>query len=284
MEMEIVDSQVVEPEPLRGWPDGMSQAHRDACAVELALATMDAAGVDAGVIHGAPSSFIELAIERYPAHFAGCMVVSPDTPDVVEVVSGLRRRSRDRFAPGWVGIRLVLAWPPGSGALERLHAGGYEPILDAAERNHVPTCVFLSGHIGEATAIAEAHPDLVMIIDHFGLPAPPMMHRDHPPFRDLDVLVDLARHPNVAVKFSGAPALSIETYPFDDLWPSLHRVVEAFGPERLMWGGDFPRCKGLHSYAEAVGYLKYTNELSRRDKELLFGVTLRRIMRWPRRQ
>ena len=303
--MEIIDSQTIQPEPVGGWPDDMDQGAKDTLSLQLALTAMDAAGVDAGVIAvGAPSfaefeqrwrrwrprgvisaglpSYAELAFTRHPRQFAAIVTVTPNTPDVVEFVSGLRHRSANRFSPGWLGIRLVLSWPPTGEELEKLRAGAYEPIFDAAERHHVPTCVFLSGDLQEAVPIAKAHPDLVLIIDHFGMKAPPMMHYDNPPFRQLDLLLQLSQFPNVAVKFSGAPALSRETYPFADLWPSLHKVVYAFGPERLMWGADYPRPKGLHTYAEAVNYLRYTTELSERDKELIFGVTLRRIMRWPR--
>ena len=284
--MEIIDAQIVHPEPAGGWPAGMYEATKDEMAVKIVLAEIEAAGVDAGVINAgsAISSFAELAFTHYPRQFAAMLVVNPSTPNVVDVVSGLRSRSADRFSPGWLGIRLVFSWPPTGEELERLRAGAYEPILDAAEQNHIPTCVFLSGDLQEAVPIAKAHPDLVMIIDHLGMKAPPMMHYDNPPFRQLDLLLQLSEFPNVAVKFSGAPALSRETYPFADLWPSLHKIINVFGPERLMWGADFPRCKGLHTFAEAVNYLRYTTELSERDKELIFGVTLRRIMRWPRRQ
>lgn len=285
MEMEIVDSQMGEYEPVGGWPAGMDETAKATCAVELALAAMDAAGVDGAVISSSSlTGFADAAIMMRPQKFAATLAVSPDTPDVVNIVSGLRSRSHDRFSPGWLGIRLVFSWPPNGVALERLRSGAYEPIFEAAEKNHIPTNIFLSGDLQEALLIAKAHPDLIMIIDHFGMPAPPMMHYDNPPFRQLELLLQLAQFPNVSVKFSGAPALSRETYPFADLWPSLHRVVDTFGPERLLWGADFPRCKGLHTYAEGVNYLLYTTELSDRDKELIFGVTLRRIMRWPRRQ
>lgn len=285
--MEIVDSQIGAHgwEPAGGWPAGIDEATKASIGVGLALAAMDAAGIDAAVISASSmAGFADAAIKQHPRQFAATVVVSPDSPDVVNFVSSIRSLTDDRFSPGWLGIRLVFSWPPDGVQLEKLRSGAYEPIFDAAERNHIPTCVFLSGDLQEAMLVAKAHPDLILIIDHFGLKAPPMMHYDNPPFRQLELLLQLAQFPNVSVKFSGAPALSRETYPFADLWPSLHKIVETFGPERLMWGADFPRCKGLHSLAEGVNYLRYTDELSERDKELIFGVTLRRIMRWPRRQ
>jgi hypothetical protein len=61
-----------------------------------------------------------------------------------------------------------------------------------------------------------------------------------------------------------------EPYPHKDVWPYLHQVIEAFGPKRLIWGNDW------------VGYWRDTNEISQHDKELIFGETIRRVLRWPR--
>lgn len=282
--MEIIDSQVVQPEPTIEWPESMGADEKHAAEVEMVLAQMDAAGVTNAVISAREyGGFAAKAIEQHPNVFAACLGVNPDMPDVVDVVTNLRRHSRDIFSPGWLGIRVVISWPPDAQGIERLAAGDFEPIFDAAERNQIPTCVFLSGDLQEAFLIAKNHPDMILIVDHFGMKAPPMMRNDHPPFRQLELLLNLATFPNVSVKFSGAPALSEQRYPFKDLWPSLHKVVEAFGPERLMWGADPSRCRGLHSYSEGVNYLRYSDELSESDKELMFGATLRRIMRWPRR-
>jgi predicted TIM-barrel fold metal-dependent hydrolase len=114
------------------------------------------------------------------------------------------------------------------------------------------------------------------------MPAPPHMKLNSPPFRDLPTLLALARFPNVSLKMIGTPALSLGPYPFSDLWPSLHRIIDAFGPERLMWGSDFPRCAGLHTRAEAIDYVLRTHEVSEHEQQLIFGMNLRRIMRWSR--
>jgi L-fuconolactonase len=106
------------------------------------------------------------------------------------------------------------------------------------------------------------------------------MQPDPEPFAALGELVALAVLPNVAVKFSGAPTLSRGPYPFGDLWPHLHRVVESFGPERLIWAADYPRVDD-HSYGEALGYILYSDELSQSDKALILGGAARRVFAWP---
>ena len=115
-----------------------------------------------------------------------------------------------------------------------------------------------------------------------GLPQPPLMKVDDDLFSALPDLLALATHPNVAVKVSGAPTLSRERYPFDDIWPKIHRILAAFGLERSMWGSDFTRVAELHDYHEALDFVRETNELSPADKEQLLVRTTRKIFRWPK--
>ena len=61
--------------------------------------------------------------------------------------------------------------------------------------------------------------------------------------------------------------------PVRDIWPSLLRVVEAFTLQRLMLASDWTNCRELHSYAEAVFYLRDTAELGEADKQQMFAQT-----------
>jgi predicted TIM-barrel fold metal-dependent hydrolase len=76
------------------------------------------------------------------------------------------------------------------------------------------------------------------------------------------------------------------------VWPYLHQVVNAFGPQRLMWGSDFTRLRWIpvvgglaprdqwHYYSDSVNYLRDTTELSQDDKAMIFSGTIRRVLRW----
>lgn len=88
----------------------------------------------------------------------------------------------------------------------------------------MPVCVFAPAILRELGGLAAALPDLQLVVDHLGLPQPPLVPPDRPePFGRLPELLSLARRPNVAVKLTGAPTLSRQRYPFADLWPHLHR-------------------------------------------------------------
>lgn len=51
-----------------------------------------------------------------------------------------------------------------------------------------------------------------------------------------------------------------------------------------MWGSDHTRTAPLHSYAEAVDYVRETGELSAFEKEAILAGTLRRVFGWDRPQ
>ena len=55
----------------------------------------------------------------------------------------------------------------------------------------------------------------------------------------LDRVTSLARYPNLALKWCHAPSrFSAEPYPFRDLQAQVRQVIEAFKPQRILWGSD----------------------------------------------
>ncbi len=52
--------------------------------------------------------------------------------------------------------------------------------------------------------------------------------------------------------------------------------------DRLMWGSDVTRVRGLHTWSEALELIRSTGELSEADREKILGRSLRRILRWAR--
>lgn len=88
--------------------------------------------------------------------------------------------------------------------------------------------------------------------------------------------------------------MSEEPYPFKHVWPFLHQIIDAFRPERLMWGSDFTRMRwvpvegGLAPrdqwklYSDCLNYLRDTSEVSEADMVQLLSGTIRRVLRWPK--
>jgi predicted TIM-barrel fold metal-dependent hydrolase len=79
----------------------------------------------------------------------------------------------------------------------------------------------------------------------------------------------LAKLPNVAIKATGAPGYSKEAYPFTDIQDGLHRIFDAYGPDRFFWGTDITRMPC--SYRQCVTF--FTEELP-----WLKGADLEKVM------
>ena len=74
---------------------------------------------------------------------------------------------------------------------------------------------------------------------------------------DVDSLCALARFEQVHVKVSAFYALSPAGAPYHDLVEPIRRVVDAFGPERLMWASDAPyQVQSPHEYGPSVALMQ----------------------------
>jgi predicted TIM-barrel fold metal-dependent hydrolase len=97
---------------------------------------------------------------------------------------------------------------------------------------------------------------------------------------DLQKLVALARYPRVFVKISHAWSVSRDPYPYADAFAQIKRLVDAFGPKRLMWGTDWPISRPMVSYADIVRlYRDHLDFLSPRDRAQILGRTVQEV--WP---
>ena len=95
-------------------------------------------------------------------------------------------------------------------------------------------------------------------------------------------LMNLARHPNVAVKATGAPGYASDTYPYAGAQTYLRQVFDAFGPSRMFWGTDISKMPC--SWKQCV--TMFTEELPwlrGRDLELVMGGGLCAWWGWERR-
>ena len=210
-------------------------------------------------------------------------MIDPADPAIDEKVGAARAD------PEIAGLRQVVGDYVGDRGTADLRAGKFDRLFAAAESSRMPVFLLAPGFPADMALIAEAYPSLTIIVDHFGLRQYPPLTMDADPWEKLPGLIGLARFPNVAVKFCGPQLLSREAYPHPDVWRQLHRVVAAFGPERLMWASDFTRLRMVPAgenwrgtYAEALHFVRDTNELGPDDKTAILGGTAKRLLGWPR--
>ena len=244
---------------------------------------MDTVGVEAAVVDIYPPDtqvgddgitrydlrLAQTTIERFPGRFAFMGRVDPADPDLDAIVK--------RFAetPDLVCVR--------TSERAGLEAGRDAPMLAAAGRFGIPVMIVVAGkHEAMMRYLAEFD-EVQFILDHVAMDA--LAPRTARPSisASVDALLAYAPYPNVAVKWTQAPRLSQERYPFRDVAEQLVRTVEAFGADRVMWGSDYTVTRHHHTYAEALFYVRSTDLLSDRDKGQVLGATLRRILQWPRK-
>jgi L-fuconolactonase len=107
--------------------------------------------------------------------------------------------------------------------------------FDACVREH---------QLRELTDLADRAPTVVIVLDHLGKPdirrhaAASQARKAHAWFADL---AKLARRQNVVVKLSGlATEADHERWRERDIAPYLTHAIEVFGPDRCLYGSDWP--------------------------------------------
>lgn len=106
----------------------------------------------------------------------------------------------------------------------------------------------LPRHLEHAVALADALPELRLVIDHLG--TPPVGEEPGDWGRLID---DLGRRANVFVKLSGLTTLGRSgRSTAADLRPYTDRALAAFSTSRMLYGGDWPVSTLAAPYAETV--------------------------------
>ena len=145
--------------------------------------------------------------------------------------------------------------------------GTMDWLWPAAERAQIPIALMASNHLPAVGRIAERHPGLRLLIDHF---ARVRGATDDAAHANQPALLALAKYPNVAVKATGAPGNSSQPYPYRNIHKYIQQIYDAFGPRRMFWGTDITRMPC--SWRQCV--TMFTEELpwlKGRDLELVMG-------------
>jgi predicted TIM-barrel fold metal-dependent hydrolase len=176
-----------------------------------------------------------------------------------------------------LGLRLTFHRPD---TRAQLTDGTADWLWPAAERHGIPVMVHAPDGLPRLADIAQRHPGLTLIVDHMGFGRETM---DANAPAGAARVAALAPCRNVFVKVSALPCFSSEPYPFRNLKEPLHRVIEAFGPQRCFWGTDLSRMLEHCSYREGVTH--FTEELdflSADDLVWIMGRGLQECLRWSR--
>ncbi len=187
-------------------------------------------------------------------------------------------RASDRFR----GIRFMTTWHPDRGVMDWIDepdvmtsAAFLRGFAAVAERDLTFDAYVYSHQLPEVVTLAQEYPETTIVLDHY---APPVgllgprgrsTGRSESERRDLfarwrDDLADLAGScPNVVAKHSG---LAFPTLGHDErgltrqqlaerVAPLVEHTTQVFGPDRLVFGSNFPMDKSVAAYGVVVGAL-----------------------------
>jgi predicted TIM-barrel fold metal-dependent hydrolase len=256
--------------PWAGYLQGPDQATGDDM-----VAAMEAVGVDGAILispfamYRYDASYALQVYDQHPDRFGLVRPFDPESPSIDEEMAEWTGR------PGVVGARIMLR----DVDYEADHPG-VNRIIAAGGRAGVPVNLMCSGKLPLMLELARRNPDTQLVVDHLGLtqpfepPAPPE------PFADLPNVLALAECDNVAIKISGAGTLAHEPFPYPDIWEPLHRIFDAFGLERCLWGTDWTRAVNLLNYEQGVEAFRLTDSLTDAERAVLMGGALADIYKW----
>ncbi|MET7694082.1 amidohydrolase family protein [Streptomyces sp. NPDC005483] len=158
-----------------------------------------------------------------------------------------------RAAPGGAFLRAVRHLVQGESDPAWLQHPAVERGLRAVRARGLRYDVLIRKHqFPQVIRLAERLPDLPLVLDHAG--KPPVAARDLADWEQR--LRALARHPQVTCKVSGLVTEAHHAaWTTADIRPVWDVLLSAFGPDRLMFGSDWPVCVlagGWNRWAAAI--------------------------------
>ena len=161
-------------------------------------------------------------------------LAAPDAPERIAaramdpLLRGLRPMLQDIEDTGWI---LRPEVQPALAAMAR-HGLRFDALI---KPRHLPI-------IGE---LAQRHPTLAVVIDHAA--KPDIAGQAFQPWASQ--MARLARDTPWCCKISGLVTEASATWQPDDLRPYVDHLLAEFGPDRLMWGSDWPVVNLAGGYA-----------------------------------
>jgi L-fuconolactonase len=111
------------------------------------------------------------------------------------------------------------------------------PILTAmAKQTLVFDALALPRHLPRLLRVVDRHPDLQFVLDHCAKPR--LAEGEIAAWKD--DIATLAKRPNIVCKLSGLATEAARDWQVADLRPAVDHVLACFGPQRLVWGSDWP--------------------------------------------
>ncbi len=121
-------------------------------------------------------------------------------------------------------------------------------------------------------------PDTPILLDHCGYISADLAPKEP----TVEPVLRMARYPNVYAKLTFWGLASRQAYPFEDVHWMARQLIDAFGPERCMFGSNFPKAQfdPKFTYKQTVELFAQVLELSDMERDWILGGTAAKLWRW----
>jgi L-fuconolactonase len=230
------------------------------------LPLLDAHGLDASIL---------VQARQTPSESDSLLGVAAQTPRIAGVVGWVDLsapevdREIERLAANerFIGVRHIVQDEPDDGFLLRPDFLNGVSKLDRHGLSY--DILVFERQLPVAIEFARRFPDQRFVLDHIAKPR--IAAGELSPWREH--LGELARCPNVACKVSGLVTEgNWRGWKLADFGPYLDVVLQAFGPERLMYGSDWPVCNLAADYGRVYALADaFAAQLSLDERAGFFG-------------
>jgi predicted TIM-barrel fold metal-dependent hydrolase len=219
--------------------------------------------VQTSTFYGFDNRFICDTAKAETAWTAGVVTLDPDNPESPALVQDLAKR---------FDVRAMRSIPGKDG---RMDSAGVAALWKGLGRAGMTVNVL--ANINNTDAIAhmlEWFTKQPVVIDHC-LNLKAGANQD----AILRDMLRLAKYPNAHAKLTFLATGSAEGYPFRDMHEPCRKIVDAYTPDRCIWGSDFP-CElwtPKSTYAQNLEVFRTGLGLSQAAKEAILGKTALRL-------
>ena len=271
--MQLVDAHHHLWDPTRrnyDWLAGLGPIRRPYTEADLRAVTPASATVLVQTVPSVEETLEFLGVAASSSLVAGVVgwvdLTAPDIADRLaslrsspggDALVGIRHQAQDEPDPRW------LLRPEVVRGITAVAAAGLSYDLLVKPPQHAA-----------AVELADAVPGVRLVLDHAGKPA--IADGGYEPWAAF--LSSLSMRPNVFCKLSGLVTEADWTrWTVDEIRPYAEHVLASFGPDRVMFGSDWPVCELAATYAQVHEAARsYTSALSTSEREEVFGGTATR--------
>jgi L-fuconolactonase len=174
--------------------------------------------------------------------------------------------------PKLKGFRHILQAEPKGFLSNRLFINGVRSLNDF---NFTYDLLVYHHQLEEALYFASQLRDVKMVLDHIGKPS---IRTGEKTQWELNLAAS-ATFEQMYCKLSGlVTEADWKKWTYEDIEPFLDEVFESFGPDRIMYGSDWPVCLLAGSYEQQFSVVdRYLSRLSDSEKAKVFGENAKRF-------